>query len=272
MIILADVEVTIEPIHMFDYRHRPLNRIPLPQRPKWLSESVKFIREFDPLASRVYERSPLDKIGRYPIEDRGRSFERDRSIHDDDRDRRNCSRNKRDYERDNENHEKDYGDQINREHLRYGAGNEKKNKSNCYPDRAKKKMRLDNYGKNENENNENDLKHMEEKFNLKDDLEELSDEDMDWEVGEKSKLNNPIAETRNKSRSSSPILSNPPNPSNISDEIQVIEDIINRPGRFTRPPRIVIILRGPPGSGKTYLARLIKDKEVIFILRSFKVI
>ncbi|KAK9875658.1 hypothetical protein WA026_009455 [Henosepilachna vigintioctopunctata] len=47
-----------------------------------------------------------------------------------------------------------------------------------------------------------------------------------------------------------------------SSNITMIEDLINPPGRSNRPPRIVIILRGPPGSGKTYLAKLIKDKEV----------
>merc|ERR1712106_1218309 len=34
------------------------------------------------------------------------------------------------------------------------------------------------------------------------------------------------------------------------------------PGRSSRPPKIVIILRGIPGSGKSHLARLIKDKEL----------
>lgn len=31
---------------------------------------------------------------------------------------------------------------------------------------------------------------------------------------------------------------------------------------MSRPKRICIILRGPPGSGKSYVARLIKDKEL----------
>lgn len=44
--------------------------------------------------------------------------------------------------------------------------------------------------------------------------------------------------------------------------VTLIQDILNPPGRYNRPPRIVIILRGPPGSGKTFLAKLIKDKEV----------
>ena len=42
----------------------------------------------------------------------------------------------------------------------------------------------------------------------------------------------------------------------------MIDSIINPPGRSSRPPKIVIILRGLPGSGKSHLGRLIKDKEL----------
>lgn len=38
----------------------------------------------------------------------------------------------------------------------------------------------------------------------------------------------------------------------------LIEDILNNPGRNNRPGKIVVILRGPPGSGKTFVAKLIK--------------
>ncbi|XP_037937290.1 putative uncharacterized protein DDB_G0282133 isoform X2 [Teleopsis dalmanni] len=40
-----------------------------------------------------------------------------------------------------------------------------------------------------------------------------------------------------------------------------IDDILLPPGRETRPRKIVIILRGPPGSGKSHVAKLIKEKE-----------
>ncbi|XP_072929858.1 uncharacterized protein [Epargyreus clarus] len=43
--------------------------------------------------------------------------------------------------------------------------------------------------------------------------------------------------------------------------IVMIDDILELPGRQMRPEKIVIILRGPPGSGKSYLAKLIRDRE-----------
>ncbi|XP_035778763.1 uncharacterized protein LOC118459463 isoform X2 [Anopheles albimanus] len=43
-----------------------------------------------------------------------------------------------------------------------------------------------------------------------------------------------------------------------------IEDLLLPPGRLTRAPRICMLIRGLPGSGKSHLARLIKNKEQIF--------
>ncbi|KAM9354988.1 uncharacterized protein ylpm1 [Pholidichthys leucotaenia] len=45
-------------------------------------------------------------------------------------------------------------------------------------------------------------------------------------------------------------------------EIKNIDDILKSPGRSSRPERIVIIMRGLPGSGKSHVAKLIRDKEV----------
>ncbi|KAK3093812.1 hypothetical protein FSP39_020514 [Pinctada imbricata] len=41
-----------------------------------------------------------------------------------------------------------------------------------------------------------------------------------------------------------------------------VDDLLIPPGRKSRPSQIVVILRGPPGAGKTYVGKLIKDKEV----------
>ena len=40
--------------------------------------------------------------------------------------------------------------------------------------------------------------------------------------------------------------------------VVLVNDILCSPGRQSRPAKIVIIMRGPPGSGKTYTAKLIK--------------
>ena len=44
-------------------------------------------------------------------------------------------------------------------------------------------------------------------------------------------------------------------------ELVSIGDLIEPPGRYTRPPKIVFILRGLPGSGKTHFAKHIRAKE-----------
>ncbi|CAG4961979.1 unnamed protein product [Colias eurytheme] len=43
--------------------------------------------------------------------------------------------------------------------------------------------------------------------------------------------------------------------------VVMIDDLLETPGREMRPEKILIILRGPPGSGKSYLAKLIRDRE-----------
>ena len=42
----------------------------------------------------------------------------------------------------------------------------------------------------------------------------------------------------------------------------MIDSVLAAEGRMSRPPKIVIILRGVPGSGKSHLAKLIKDREL----------
>uniref|UniRef100_H3DG05 YLP motif-containing protein 1 n=1 Tax=Tetraodon nigroviridis TaxID=99883 RepID=H3DG05_TETNG len=64
-----------------------------------------------------------------------------------------------------------------------------------------------------------------------------------------------------------PVAPHPPPPQppprlEKKPEIKNIEDILKPPGRSSRPERIVIIMRGLPGSGKSHVAKLIRDKEV----------
>lgn len=53
----------------------------------------------------------------------------------------------------------------------------------------------------------------------------------------------------------------PSNTLNHHKNIISLDDLLLDPGRTNRPDKIVIILRGPPGSGKSFLAKLIKDQE-----------
>ncbi|XP_074640028.1 uncharacterized protein LOC141898107 isoform X2 [Tubulanus polymorphus] len=55
-----------------------------------------------------------------------------------------------------------------------------------------------------------------------------------------------------------------PMPPQIPAEPEVVNvnDILSHPGRATRPPQLVIILRGVPGSGKTYVSKLIRETEM----------
>uniref|UniRef100_UPI00358DFAC9 YLP motif-containing protein 1-like n=1 Tax=Myxine glutinosa TaxID=7769 RepID=UPI00358DFAC9 len=54
----------------------------------------------------------------------------------------------------------------------------------------------------------------------------------------------------------------PPPPAEKKPDVKHADDILKAPGRDNRPDRIVIIMRGLPGSGKTHVARLIRDREV----------
>lgn len=51
-------------------------------------------------------------------------------------------------------------------------------------------------------------------------------------------------------------------PTNENCNTITVDEVLLPPGRLTRPKRICIILRGPPGCGKSHVARLIKDKEL----------
>ncbi|XP_077598366.1 uncharacterized protein ylpm1 [Stigmatopora nigra] len=64
---------------------------------------------------------------------------------------------------------------------------------------------------------------------------------------------------------SGPPLPTPPQPLpqvEKKPEIKNVDDILKPPGRMSRPERIVVIMRGLPGSGKSHVAKLIRDKEV----------
>ncbi|XP_038143438.1 YLP motif-containing protein 1 isoform X3 [Cyprinodon tularosa] len=80
------------------------------------------------------------------------------------------------------------------------------------------------------------------------------------------RYSSPFLERRSypEERGSHPPAPVPPPPSRVEKkpEIKNIDDILKTPGRLSRPERIVIIMRGLPGSGKSHVAKLIRDKEV----------
>lgn len=51
---------------------------------------------------------------------------------------------------------------------------------------------------------------------------------------------------------------------NIPADVETtqVEDLLCLPGRVQRPSKFAIFMRGPSGSGKSFAAKLIKDKEV----------
>ena len=55
--------------------------------------------------------------------------------------------------------------------------------------------------------------------------------------------------------------SKPVKPPEPQGEKITIDDLIKPPGRNSRPPKLVIILRGLPGAGKTFIVKHIKSQE-----------
>lgn len=58
----------------------------------------------------------------------------------------------------------------------------------------------------------------------------------------------------------------PPRPAieEIRKEITAVDDLLVAPRRHSRPDHLVVIIRGPPGSGKTYVSKLLKVLMLAF--------
>ncbi|GJQ64991.1 hypothetical protein Trydic_g7153 [Trypoxylus dichotomus] len=227
-----DLEVSFEPLRSFDYRHKPVNRIPFPHRPPWLATMLKKYTEFDFVLPRTYDQP--------------------------------FSRYSERFDRYSETPRYDY-----RWNNPPGTNRRIQDEPNRHP--AK---RYDDYGPNISRRPEGSSNYPPKKDHDR----PIEDVDMrdDGREGKHENYKNKHENYKNKSHmDASPIdLEDPPESekfapihgksqanSNVCN-VTLIQDMLNPPGRYNRPPRIVIILRGPPGSGKTFLAKLIKDKEV----------
>lgn len=50
-------------------------------------------------------------------------------------------------------------------------------------------------------------------------------------------------------------------PAPVGPKPVLVEDLLDLPGRESRPPLLCVLVRGPPGCGKSRLARLMKERE-----------
>lgn len=222
----------IEPIQTYDYRHKPVNRIPLPQRPKWLSETLRGVREFEPLRpieqTRRYNDWMYDERKKYDsYYDERRRYEEPIGRHSESRynyeDRRSYEE-RRSYERSRSREHDDFNEDSHHAYRNYSRHEDRRKYEDEEP--VERTSRYED--RSHPPRNERDKR--------------VADKVVEEEQVQKT--------------SSAPVnmITN--------SRVTLIEDLLSPPGRFSRPPRIVIILRGPPGSGKTTLAKLIKDKEV----------
>ncbi|CAL1278340.1 unnamed protein product [Larinioides sclopetarius] len=192
-----------------------------------------------------------------PLRDRNRDKEKDRDHRDSerDRDRDRSRKDSRDFrERDYENRDRD----RDRENKRGRDWERDRHREDSDRDRDRYREDSDRDRERYREDTERDNKRF--KWDNKTDSERNSSKDRSsHSSGQKKESNEEmnLQEVSSHFKTPQPVFKN-----ESSAESYLIEDLLLAPKRLTRPKQLVIILRGLPGSGKTYVAKLIKDKEI----------
>ncbi|XP_065333706.1 YLP motif-containing protein 1 isoform X2 [Cloeon dipterum] len=137
------------------------------------------------------------------------------------------------------------------------AGREKGEKSDSFPDRGIQRSR----DRSEHRYRED----RPEKPHDRDERENSSESRPERHPSPKQSRNSRSNNSHSSNQESSSKSSGPPQKIfNIPDEAEksCIEELLCLPGRVQRPSKFAIFMRGLPGSGKSHVAKLIKDKEV----------
>ncbi|KAL7300023.1 hypothetical protein TKK_0007331 [Trichogramma kaykai] len=206
-----------------------------------------------------------DREDRYRNSERDKDKSRDGERHKD-RDDRFKDRDERfsrdDYRHKDRSHDKDRDDRHKDRHEkdRDDRTKEKSDKDRSSRDQSSDKdlrNKLDKSESKESKENKEGEEVMIENINSPEIITEQ--EDSGTKFNDHEKGDDSLAEIKEKENDQdvSPKIMELP-----KTNITMVNDILAPPSRMTRPPKIAIILRGPPGSGKSYVAKLIKDKEV----------
>ncbi|CAB3373981.1 Hypothetical predicted protein [Cloeon dipterum] len=137
------------------------------------------------------------------------------------------------------------------------AGRERGEKSDSFPDRDIQRSR----DRSEHRYRED----RPEKTQDRDERENSSESRPERHPSPKQSRNSRSTNSHSSNQESSSKSSGPPQKIfNIPDEAEksCIEELLCLPGRVQRPSKFAIFMRGLPGSGKSHVAKLIKDKEV----------